>query len=129
VENRRRITEKDLLVTEALIAASYGQLKQSVVEAPSRALKSAGQTVRDHPYATAATVVVAGVVMYGMYKIMTSRSLVQEVRNNPNLSRQKSSGSMDILQELLPVIMPMVTPYIMGYIQKYLGKIKSGNRD
>jgi hypothetical protein len=128
MENRRRITEKDLLVTEALIAASYGSLKQSVVEAPSRALKSAGQTVRNHPYATAATVVVAGVALYGIYKLMSSRPSREDAREEPPISRRKNTGSMDLLQELLPVIMPMVTPYIMGYIQKYLGKIPSGNR-
>jgi hypothetical protein len=128
MENRRRITEEDLLVTEALIAASYSQLKQSVVQAPSRALKSAGQTVRDHPYATVATIVVAGVALYGIFKIMSSRPSSDDVRHNPQISRQKNTGSMDLLQELLPLIMPMVTPYIMGYIQKYLGKIQSGNR-
>ena len=128
MENRRRITEEDVLVTEALIAASYGSLKQSVVQAPSRALRSAGQTIQDHPYATAATVVVAGVALYGIFKIMTSRPSGDDVRPNPQISCQRNTGNKDLMQALLPVILPMVTPYIMGYIQKYLGKIQSGNQ-
>ena len=128
MENRKRITEEDILDTEALIAASYSQLKQSVVQAPSRALRSAGQTVRDHPYATAATVVVAGIALYGIFKLMSSHPSSEDVRHNPQISRQKNTGSMDLLQGLLPVIMPMVTPYIMGYIQKYVGRSQSDNR-
>jgi hypothetical protein len=119
VESRKRITEEDLLVTEALIAESYGQLKQTVVRAPSRALRSAGNAARAHPYAAAATAIVAGVAVYGMYKMMTSRP-------GGSIPRQKEMGGTDLLQGLLPVIIPLITPYIAGYIQKYLGKIQAG---
>ena len=122
MENRRRISEEDLLVTEALIAASYGQLKESAFQAPARALRSVGKTAHEHPYATAATAVVAGVALYGIFRIITSRPSGQEDRNNP---RQKGMGGTDLLQGLLPMIIPMVTPYIAGYIKKYLGKIQS----
>jgi hypothetical protein len=123
MENRKRITEEDLLVTEALIAESYSQLKHSVVQAPSRVLRSAGNTVREHPYATAATAVVAGVAVYGIYTMMTSRPTGPKTGSTP---RQRERGGSDLLQELLPAIIPLITPYLAGYIRKYLGKIPSG---
>jgi hypothetical protein len=125
MENRRRITEEDILVTEALIAESYSQLKHSVVQAPSRALRSAANTAREHPYATAATAVVAGAALYGIFKIVTSRPSGKEARD---ASRQKEGGGADLLQALLPMILPVITPYITGYIRKYLGKIQTGER-
>ena len=72
METSRCVTEEDLLITEALIAKSYSQLKQAVIQAPSRALKSVSQTAREHPYATAGTAVVGGAAVYGIIKMMTS---------------------------------------------------------
>ena len=129
MENRKRVTEEDLLITEELIAKSYGQLKQSVIQAPSRACRSVGQTVREHPYATAATLVVAGVAVYGIIKLITSRTSVQEAKGRSRITVQKTTSSPDLIQEMLPMIIPIVAPYIMGYIQKYLGRIQSGDRD
>jgi hypothetical protein len=125
VEKRRRVTEEDLLVTEALIAESYGSLKRSVVQAPSRAFRSVGQTAKEHPFATAATAVVAGVVVYGIIKMITSRSAAQE---SPKSSR-KDTARPDIMHEMLSMMIPLAAPYVTGYIQKYLGRILSGDRD
>lgn len=127
MENRKRVTEEDLLITEALIAQSYGQLKQSVVQLPSRACRSVGQTVREHPFATAGVAVIAGVALYGIFKMMTSRGSVQEARGS--IHGHKDSHQTDLIQQLLPMILPLVTPYLTGYIQKYLGKIQSIDRD
>jgi hypothetical protein len=121
--NSRRVTEEDLLITEALIAQSYGQLKQSVVRIPSRAYHSVGQTLRDHPYATAGTAVVAGVAIYGIIKMMTSASPVQYAQGDSRV--RKDTHHMDLLQQMLPIIIPLVTPYLGGYLKKYLGNIQS----
>ena len=129
MESRRRITEEDLLVTEALIAESYSRLKKSVVQAPSRAFRSVGQTVREHPFATAATAVVAGIVVYGIIKLITSRASVQKAQERERVTLQKDTSRTDLMQEMLPMIMPLVAPYISGYIQKYLRGILSGERD
>ena len=126
MENRRRVTEEDLLITEALIAQSYGKLKQSVVQIPSRAYNSVSQTLRDHPYATAGTAVVGGVAMYGIIKMLTSHDCASKESNRS--SRQEGTSHMDILQHMLPIIIPLVTPYLAGYIQKYLGSIQSMER-
>ncbi|MGA2934430.1 MAG: hypothetical protein ABSD81_04680 [Methanomicrobiales archaeon] len=129
MENRRRVTEEDLLITEALIAESYGRLKQSVVQAPSRAYRSIGQTVREHPFATAATAVVAGAVVYGIIKLITSRASVQDAQERSRVTMQKDTSRPDFMHEMLLMIIPLVTPYITGYIQKYIGRIQSGERD
>jgi hypothetical protein len=129
MENRRRVTEEDLLITEALIAKSYRQLKQSVIQAPSRAYRSVGQTVREHPFATAATAVVAGVVVYGIYKLITSRAPGREATGRSRVPMQKDSSRPDLMHDMLLMILPLVAPYITGYIQKYMAKILSGERD
>ena len=129
MESRRRITEEDLLVTEAFIADSYGRLKQSVIQAPSRAYRSVGQTVREHPFAAAATAVVAGVVVYGMIKLITSRASVQEAQGISRVTMQKDTSRPDLMHEMLLMMIPLVAPYITGYLQKYIGRILSGERD
>jgi len=128
MDNRRSVTEEDLLITEALIAKSYGRLKQSVIRAPSRALQSAGKTAREHPYATAATAVVAGAAVYGIFKMMTSRAPVKEAQGRSPVPPQKAPGHPDLLHEMLPLIIPLAAPYIIGYIQKYLGTILAEDR-
>jgi len=126
MEKRRRITEEDLLITEALIAGSYGRLKQSVTEAPSRAFRSLSESAREHPYATAGTAVVAGVVLYGIIKKMTSHAPVQSQRQQVPV--QKETSHSDLLKEMLPLIIPLAAPYLLGYIRKYLGNIHSEDR-
>ncbi len=129
METRKRVTEEDLLITEALIAKSYSQLKQSVIQVPSRAFTSAGQTARQHPYATAGIAIVAGVAMYGILKMVTSRASTHETPGRSRSTRKKDTGHPDLMQQMLLMIIPLMFPYIGGYIQKYLGKILSGERD
>lgn len=124
MKDRRRVTEEDLLITEALIAQSYGQLKQSVVQAPSRAYRSLGQTAREHPYATAATAVVAGVAVYGIIKKMTTSSSQKEYRSS-RTHQQNDTCHQDHMHDMLLMIIPLVAPYITSYIQKYLGSLQS----
>ncbi len=129
MENHRRVTEEDLLVTETLIAQSYGKLKQSVIQAPSRACSSVGQTVREHPYATAGAAIVAGIVVYGIYRIMTSRTSGEKEQRRERDSRQNGMSHMDIMQQILPMVMPLAAPYITGYLRNYLGRILSSERN
>jgi hypothetical protein len=129
MENRKRVTEEDLLITEALIAQSYGQLKQSVIQAPSRALKSAEITARQNPLATAGVAIVAGVALYGIFKMVTSNPSPHGAPGGGRSGLKKEAGHTDLLQKMLPMLIPLVIPYIGGYIQKYLGNIYSGERD
>jgi len=129
MENRKRITEEDLLVTEALIAQSYGQLKQSVIQAPSRALRSAEMTARPPPCAPAGVAIVAGVALYGIFKMVTSSPPSRGASGGGRSGLKNDAGYPDLLQQMLPMLIPLVVPYIGGYIQKYLGNIYSGERD
>lgn len=122
---RRRVTENDLLITEARIAKSYGRLKQSVIQAPSRALKSVGTTAGTHPYATAAIAVIAGAVLYGIYRKMTSPGAGNKVKGSGrgNAAREKNP-----MYDILMMLLPMMIPYIPRYLQAYLGGALFGKR-
>ncbi len=125
MKNRRCVTEEDLLLTEALIAKSYDQLKKSVILVPSRAYRSFGQTVSEHPYESTATAVGAGAAGYGLIKMMTSRASVQKAQKI-RVTIQEETRGPDFMQEILPIIIPLVTPYISSYLEKYFGRIQSG---
>jgi hypothetical protein len=129
MENHRRVTEDDLLITEALIAESVGRLKQSVAQAPSRALGSLSGTIRKHPFAAAATAVVAGAVVFGIIRLITSRASVKESQERSRNTVQRTAGRSDLMQEMMSMVFPLVAPYLMGYFQKYIGRILSGERE
>ena len=117
MESRRRITEKDLLVTEALIAESYGRLKKSVVQAPSRALGSIGGTISRHPFAAAATAIIGGIAAYVIITRMTSHVVVAQ--------QKRETSRPDLMMDVLSMILPLVAPHITSYIQQYIGRILS----
>jgi hypothetical protein len=56
----RQVPEEDIIMTEELITRSSGRLKQSVVQAPSRALRCVGNTLKEHPIAAAGAAVGLG---------------------------------------------------------------------
>jgi len=111
-------------MTEAMIARSYGRLKQSVARAPSQALNSMGGTIRKHPVAAAAVAVGAGLTLYGLFRLITRKGTSRE-----NLGgRKEQQSGPDMKMEVLSMILPMITPYIASYLEKYIGKIFSGER-
>jgi hypothetical protein len=121
MKNRKQITEEDLLVTESLIAESYGQLKKSVVQAPHRALGAVGGTIRKHPFAAAAVAIAGGIAAYGIVtRIASSRA---------GASQQKEQSQPDLMKEMLLIFLPLAAPHIVTFIQKYLGNfIQSGKK-
>lgn len=125
MEMRRQVTEEDILMTEALIARSYGRLKQSVVQAPSQALGSVGGTIRKHPYASAAAAVGAGITLYGLFRLMNRHGALKE----SIAGRGEQKSRPDMRWEILSLIIPLVTPYIAGYLEKHMGRIFSADRD
>jgi hypothetical protein len=125
VEKRRQVTEEDILVTEAMIARSYGRLKQSVARAPSRAFSSAGETVRKHPVAAAAAAVGAGIALFGLFRLMTRQGAARE--KDTGITERRSRP--DMTREILSMIIPLVTPYITGYLKNYMATVFSGERD
>ena len=125
MENRRQVTEEDILMTEEMIALSFGRLKRSIVHVPSRAFSSAGDTVRKHPVAAAAAAVGAGIAIYGLFRLMTRRSTTRE---NVPFRRERESRT-DMSREILSMIIPLVTPYVIGYLKDYIEGTFSRKRD
>ena len=128
MKTRNRVTGEDILITEALIAKSYSGLKQSVIQAPSRAFRSAGRTARQHPYATAGAAIIAGVALYGIFKMVTSGPPSQGASGRAGSGMKTGACHPDLMQQMLPTLIPLVAPYIGSFIQKNLGKILSGER-
>jgi hypothetical protein len=121
VEKRRPITEDDVLLTELLIARSYGNLKQSVIKTSFEALGSVGGTIKKHPYATAGAAVGAGILLFGLFSLLNRGS------SRKGHGRERKSRP-DITSELFSLLMPVVTPYITAYLEKYLGRVFSRDR-
>ena len=115
MKNRKQITEEDLLVTEALIAESYGRLKKSVVEVPHQALGSVGGTIRKHPFAAAAAAVAVGIGAYMMVTRMAS--------HRAEARQTKEQSSPDLMKEMLLIFLPMIAPYIASVFQKYIDSV------
>jgi hypothetical protein len=118
VERRRPITEEDLLMTELLLARSFEDLKQSAVQATSRSLRSAGGSLRQHPYAVAGAAVGAGVLLYGIFQLVNRNGSVEKSSTH---DRQYSRSV--VTMELLSLIIPIVKPYITAYLENYMGKM------
>lgn len=124
MEKHRHITEEDLLITEELLAKSYGQLKRSVLSAPSRACRSAGQTARRHPFATAGAAIVAGAALYGIFRMMTIHASSRWKKEETGAGLHGETGCPDILQQTVSMLIPLAVPYIIGYIQRYREKTR-----
>lgn len=127
MEKRRPITEDDVLLTELLLARSYGRLKQSVARVSSDTLGSLGATVggtvKKHPYATAGAAVGAGVVLYGLLRLMNSGGSSERKESRNASSRQ------DMTMEIVSLLIPVVAPYVTGYLEKYLGRTHPKDRN
>lgn len=111
-------------MTELLISRSFGQLKQSVVQAPSRALSSAGGTLRKNPYAAAGAAVGAGIILYALFRLMNRKSAVKA--SGTPAREQKSRN--DMTMEIISMIFPVIKPYITGYLERYVGRMVSRDR-
>jgi hypothetical protein len=126
MKNRRPINEDDILLTEMLIAKSYGNLKRSVVRASSDAFGSLGEsvggTIRKHPYATAGAAVGAGVILFGLFRLL-NRSGSGKKKGDRGRDRTSSPGV-----DILSLLMPLAMPYITAYLEKYLGRMVSRER-
>ena len=128
MNDRRPITEDDILLTEMLIARSYGNLKRSVVRTSSEAIGSIGDsisgsvggTIRKHPYATAGAAVGLGIVLFGLVKMMSRGGSSKKKRTEDGRRRSSDMG-----MEIISMITPLLMPYVSAYLQKYLGQALS----
>ena len=107
-----------------MIARSFENLKQSAVQTSRRSLRSAGKSLRQHPYALAGAAIGAGILLYGIFRLAT--------RSGPDkkekaVERQHSFRS-GVTMELLSLMIPLVKPYISTYLENYMGKRFSKGR-
>ena len=119
MENRRRITEDDLLVTEALIVKSYGRLKKNVFQTPAKVFEPISQTISEHPLEAAATAVGGGIAAYGIARMLTTSNNAEEGKKRhgkKKRARRRNDPMMDILSALLT----LAIPYITVYLEKYM---------
>jgi len=121
MKNRTQITEEDLLVTEALIAESYGRLKKSVIQAPHKALGSVGGTVKRHPFAAAGLAIVGGI---GAYMIATRMA-----SQHAEARQKKEQHPPDLVKELVLILLPLAAPQIAMYVQKYLSGLMHSSKN
>jgi hypothetical protein len=128
MENRRRITEEDLLVTEKLIAESYGRLKKSIVKAPARVLVPVSQAISEHPLEAAATAVGGGIAAYGIARMVAPRNGAEEGKKRHG-KKKRGRRRHDPLMEILSALLPLAIPYITGYLEKYMGTNPHAKRD
>ncbi len=124
MERRKPITEEDVHMTELLLARSYENLKQSAVRTTSRSLRSVGGSLRQHPYAVAGAAVGAGILLYGIFRLMNRNG---SVKKSKAVDREYSSRS-GVTMGLLSLMIPIVKPYVMTYLENYMGKMFSKGR-
>ncbi len=111
-------------MTELLLARSFGNLKQSAVRASSRSLRSVGGTIKEHPFAIAGTAAGAGIILYGLYRILT-----RNASGRRDISAERVTPSrQNLMWDLASMLVPVVTPYLTAYVEKYLGRKFSGGR-
>jgi len=128
VERSRPITEDDILLTELLLARSYGNLKTSVIRTSCEALGSAGEamggTVRKHPYAAAGAAVGAGALLFGIFALLLRGGSGRQA----DRGEQDRSSRHTLAREFLSMLMPVVMPYVTAYVEKSLGRTFSRGR-
>jgi len=124
VEKRRPITEDDLLMTELLLSRSLQQMKQSVVQAPSKALSSAGTSLKKNPYAMVGAAVGAGLILYTLSRLVKRKS---EAHGSGMPAREQKSRP-DMTMEIVSLVFPVIRPYIAGYLERFVGRMVSKDR-
>lgn len=128
MKNRRRITDEDLFVTEALIAESYGRLKKHVIEAPARALGPISQTISEHPLEAATAAVGGGIAAYGIARMITPDEGGKENKKQHG-KKKKAKRRQDPMMDILSAIIPLLLPYLTGYLEKNMGTRQESTRD
>ena len=128
MERSRPITEDDILLTELLLARSYGNLKRSVIRTSCDALGSAGGavagTVRRHPYAAAGAAAGAGLLLFGIVALLLRRGSGR--RSDPG--EQDRLSRHGLAREFLSMLLPVVMPHILAHVEKHLGRTSSRSR-
>jgi hypothetical protein len=115
---KKKVTEEDLKVTEALLARSFSNLKSSLTRIPGDMVKPVTGTVKEHPYASMAAAAGAGLIGYEIIHLMTPRVVVREVKVQPQVEAKEHARA-----SLTSQIMSFAAPYIAGYLQQEVTRL------
>jgi hypothetical protein len=110
---KKNITEDDLKATEALLAQSFSNMKNSLTRIPGDMTKPVTNTVKAHPYATLVAAAGAGLIGYQLIRLMTPRVVTREVKVGPQGEVKESKRS-----SLASQIMAFAAPYVITYLQQ-----------
>jgi hypothetical protein len=121
---KKKVTEEDLKVTEAMLARSFTNLKSSMTRVPSDIVKPLTGTVREHPYATIAAAAGIGLVAYEFIKLVTPRVVMKEVKVQPRVDVSERGRS-----KLTSQVMALAAPYLVGYLQQEVSRLLSKPRE
>jgi hypothetical protein len=121
---KKKVTEEDLKVTEAMLARSFANLKSSVTRVPSDLVKPVTGTVREHPYATVAAAAGIGLIAYEFIKLVTPRVVMKEVKVQPRVDVSERGRS-----KLTSQAMALAAPYLVGYLQQEVSRLLSKPRE
>jgi hypothetical protein len=115
--SRRRVTEEDIHVTEALIADSFGRLKKSITEAPHEAVRPASSLIREHPFVATAAAAGVGVIAFQIFRMVAPRK--------ESKGHEKRGG---LSSGLVGQLLSLAAPYIASTLQQQLSHALSGER-
>lgn len=122
MEKRKPITQDDVHMTELMIARSFANLKQSAVQTSRRSLRSAGGSLKQNPYAVAGAAVGAGILLFGIFRLVTRKGVVKKSTAVERHSASRSGLTMELLSLMIPIVKPYVTAYLENTVGKRLSK-------
>ena len=115
---RKRVTEEDLKVTEAMLARSYTNLKSSLTRIPGDMVEPVTGTVKAHPYASTAAAAGIGIIAYELIRLLTPRVVTREVKVQPQVEVKEHARP-----SLTSQIMAFAAPYIVSYLQQEVTRL------
>ena len=118
---KHKVTEDDILLTEALIGQAFARLKTSVAKAPHEMVSPVTTTIREHPFATAAAAAGAGMIAFRILNMFMPKVVVKEVPAQHKIT-VKEGGQSTLTSQVMSIAMP----YVMGFVQQELSKMVAG---
>lgn len=116
MEKRNKVTQRDLLITESLIARSYERFEQSLRQIPSHTISTIDDTISTHPFLTTTAAVGFGITLQELSTRICDQG---EYGNNIRDTKEKPDLA-DSTVQILSFIIPLVTPFLIGYLEKLI---------
>jgi hypothetical protein len=115
---KKKVTEEDLKATEALLAGSFSNMKNSLTRIPGDMVKPVTSTVKAHPYATMAAAAGAGLIAYLLIRAATPNMVVREVN-----AQTGAEAKVHRRPSILSQVVSFATPYVVAYVQQEVTRL------